>query len=236
MGSTPASDNQAASYLNQVVPSWASDKYVDLGKQDVNSTKLTGTITGTMTVGSTVTGATSTATAKIAYIGSSYIEVVNVSGTFQPGEQVYQTSGSIYITTTGVAKNEDVVVTDSTGATRRVQGTDYSLDPDAGMIRKLSTGSIVATDVVSADYPALTRNVVYGQSSSTFQKKLFFISDKDDNGVRTMWTFWKVNLTLNGSFPLIGDGVAALGITATVLKDTTQASGQEYYKVVTIED
>lgn len=234
LSSAVAADNQSAGYIDQVAPTWVSDKYVDLGKLNISSVKLTGTITGTLAVGDAVTGETSAATGVIAYKAAGYIEVVNVSGTFVVGEEVYETANTNYITTTGVEVQEDVVVTDVTGATRRVQGTDYTLDPDYGYIRKLSTGGIQATDVVSADYEAVTKNVMHGMSAASVERKLIFVSDKDDNGVRQRWTFHKVNILLNGDFPLIGDGAAVLAITGTVLKDTTQASGQEYYKVETI--
>jgi hypothetical protein len=234
LSSAVAADNQAAGFLDQMVPVFVSDKYVDLGKLNISSVKLTGAITGALVVGDGVTGETSAATGTIAYKAAGYIEVVKVSGTFVVGEEVYKTANTNYITTTGVEVQEDAVVTDVTRATRRVQGTDYTLDPDYGYIRKLSTGGIQATDVVSADYEAVTKNVMHGMSSASVERKLIFVSDKDDNGIRQRWTFHKVNILLNGDFPLIGDGAAVLAITGTVLKDTAQASGQEYYKVETI--
>lgn len=234
LGSAINENNQSAGYLNQVNPTFVDDLYIDLGKLNLFSTKLTGSITGTLSVGDTVTGQTSGATGKIAYVGSGLIEVVNVSGTFQVSEQVYETVDINYITPTGVETLEDVVVTDSTGATRRVQGTDYSLDPDYGYIRKLSGGSITGTDVVSADYEAVDTKYIWGMSAGSVEKKLIFVSDKDDNGIRQRWTFHKVNILLNGEFPLIGDGAAVLAVTGTVLKDTSQPSGQEYYKVETM--
>jgi len=228
------SNNQAAGFLDQVASTFVSDQYIDLGKLNLTSVKLTGTITGTLTVGDTVTGDTSAATGDIAYKAAGYIEVVNVSGTFVVGEEVYKTADTHYITTTAVEVQDDVVVTNAAGTTRRVQGTDYSLDPDYGFIRKLSTGSIATGDVVSADYEAVTKSVIHGMSAASVERKLIFVSDKDDNGTRQRWTFWKVNILMNGNFPLIGDGAAILEITGTVLKDSTQASGQEYYKVETM--
>lgn len=234
LSSAAAADNQAASYIYQAVPTFVDDFYIDLGKLNVKSTKLTGAITGTLAVGDIVTGATSAATGKIAYKAAGYIEVVNVVGTFQVGEAVYETVSVNYITTAGVTVQEDVIVTDTTGATRRVQGTDYDLDPDYGFIRALSTGAIVAGDKVSYDYEAVTKSLIHGMSAASVEKKIIFVSDKDDNGIRQRWTFHKVNILLNGDFPLIGDGAAVLAITGTVLKDSTQASGQEYYKVETM--
>ena len=53
--------------------------------------------------------------------------MVNVSGTFQASEQVYETEDTNHIVPTGIETLSDVVVTDVTGATRRVQGTDYTI-------------------------------------------------------------------------------------------------------------
>lgn len=240
LGSAINADNQAASYVYQNIigasPNVAlvDDLYVDLGKLNVFSTKLTGVITGTLTVGDTVTGTTSAATGKIAFKAATYIELVNVVGTFVAGEVVYKTVDTHLITVSGVEQLEDVVVTNAAGTTRRIQSDDYTLDPDYGYIRKLSGGDIIDTDVISYDYEAVTRNYIHGMSAGSVEKKLIFVSDKDDNGIRSRWTFHKVNINLNGDFPLIGDGVAALSVTGTVIKDTTQPSGQEYYKVETM--
>jgi len=239
LGSAINTDNQAASYVYQDEVGAAADValeddlYIDLGKLNVFTTKLTGTITGTLAAGDDVTGATSGATGKIAYKATGYIELVNVSGTFQAGETVAKEEGH-HIVPTGIETLEDLVVTDAGGTTRRVQGDDYTLDVDYGYIRKLSTGDIVDTDVISYDYEAVTRSYIWGMSAGSVERKLLFVSDKDDNGIRQRWTFHKVNILLNGDFPLIGEGAAILSVTATVLKDATQASGQEYYKVETM--
>jgi len=240
LGSAINTDNQSASHVYQDVVGAAADValeddlYIDLGKLNVFTTKLTGTITGALAAGDTVTGGTSAATGKIAYKDTGYIELVNVSGTFVAGEEVYETESTNYITPTGVETLEDIVVTDAAETTRLVQGTDYTLDVDYGYIRKLSTGGIIDTDLISYDYEAVNRSYIWGMSAGSVERKLIFVSDKDDNGIRQRWTFHKVNILLNGEFPLIGEGAAILAVTGTVLKDTTQASGQEYYKVETM--
>ena len=48
--------NQSASYVYQTDPALVDDLYIDLGHLNVFSTKLTGTITGELAVGDTVTG------------------------------------------------------------------------------------------------------------------------------------------------------------------------------------
>jgi hypothetical protein len=234
LGSAINTDNQAAGTVDADVVgtdiTLVADKYVDLGKLNVFSTKLTGVITGTIAVGDTITGVTSTAHGKIAYKSSTTVELVAVSGTFQVGETVQLSSGN-NIVPSSIEILEDVVVTNAAGSTRRVQGTDYTLDPDSGMIRQLSTGGIVATDEISYDYEAVNRKYIHGMSAGTTTKKIVFVSDKDDQGVRFRITWHKVNLFLNGDFPLMGTGMAIPALTGSVLYDATQPSGQEYFKV-----
>lgn len=231
LGSAINSDNQAASSVYQTTKTWASDLYIDLGHMNVFSTKLShGTVTnGPLVVGEVITGGTSSADGKIAYVGSGFVELVDVSGTFVAGETITVTTKSA--TVIGVETLEDLVITDSTGATRRVQGTDYTIDPDYGYVRKLSTGALSDADKVSYDYEAVTRKYMYGLSAGSVTKKLIFVADKDDQGPRQRWTFHKVQINLNGDFPLIGEGAQILQVTGTVLSDTTQPSGQEYYKL-----
>ena len=246
LGAAVTAANQAAGSVFQTAPTLVADKYIDLGKVDVRSTKISGAITGTITVGDTVRGATSGATARVAYAGDDYIEVVEVSGTFQTSEEVYVYSGTGTTTTatidpstdmivpTSVAEQEDVVVTSSDGATRRVNGTDYSLDPDYGLIRKLSAGDMAAGDVVSYDYEAKNINYIHGMSAGSVQRKILVVTDADDQGPRQRYTFWKVQINLNGEFPLLGEGAAILQCSGSVLKDTAQPSGQEYFKQETL--
>jgi hypothetical protein len=234
LGSAINTLNQSASYINAVTPTFADDLYIDLGYLNLFSTKLTGAITGALAIGDVLTGKTSAATAKIAYKAAGFVEVVNLAGTFQAGEQVYKTVDVAYITPTRIETLEAAAVTDTTGATRRVAGTDYSLDPDYGYLRKLSSGSIVAGDKVSADYEAVNKKYIWAMSAGSVTKKVIFVSDKDDQGIRTRWTFHKIQINLDGDFPLIGSGAAILSVKGTVLADTSQASGQEYYKVETI--
>jgi len=239
LGSAINTDNQAASYVYQDEVGAAADvalvddRYIDLGKLDVFITKLTGTITGTIAIGDTLTGLTSSASGDIAYVDTDYVELVSVSGTFEAGETVQKAEGN-HIVPAGIEILEDVVVAKADGTERRVQGTDYNLDPDGAYIRKLSGGDIIDTDLISYDYPAVARSYIWGMSAGSVERKVIFFSDKDDNGVRQKWTFHKVNILLNGEFPLIGEGASVLAVTGTVLKDTTQASGQEYYKVETM--
>ncbi len=230
LGSTINTLNQSAGHVDGDTPTFVDDQFIDLDHLDVFITKISGTVTGSISVGDSVTGSSSSATGKVAFVGSGFVELINVSGTFTAGEQV-EVDASNYITASGIEKVDDVCVTDSTGANRRAQGTDYSVDVDYGYLRKLSGGGIVAGDKVSFDYPAVDRKYLYGLAAGSVVKKVVFVADKDDIGPRQRWTFHKVKLALNGDVPLIGEGLGVLNVSGSVLADTAQATGQEYYKV-----
>lgn len=231
LGSAVNTLNQAAGSVDATTKTWASDSFIDLGHLNVYSNKLShGTVTnGPFVVGETVTGGTSSATGKVAFVGSGFIEVAGGNrGTFVAGETITATTKTA--TLTGVEKLEDVIITSSDGATRRVQGTDYSIDPDYGYVRQLSTGGLLDADEVSYNYEAVNKKYLWGMSAGSVTKKLTFVSDKSDQGPRQRWTFHKVQINLNGDINLMGEKAAILSCKGSVLADTTQAAGQEYYK------
>lgn len=234
MGGDITADDQAAGSVVSEETELVANKYVDMGNLNVFLTKLTGDITGTLAAGDSVTGATSGAIGTIAWTEAGLVELVEVSGTFEAGEAA-EADESNYITITGVSTVEDVVVVDAdvdsaTPSTRYVQGTDYSLDPDYGMIRMLSTGSITSPAYVSYDFEAVTRNYFHAMAASTVQKKLIFVTDKDDQGLRHRVTVHKLDINMDGDWSLIGDGESVLPMNGTLIKDTSQAVGQEYWK------
>jgi hypothetical protein len=234
MGSTIASDNQGAGNVRSQETVLVDDQYVDLGKLNVFITKLTGTITGTLAPGDSLTQVSSGATGDIAWTEAGLVELINVSGTFVTGQQA-RLDVNNYITVTGVEVSEDVVVVDadvdsSTPSVRYVNGTDYNLDADYGYLRMLSAGSLNTPGYVSFDYEAVTRNYTHAMSASSVQKKVVFVTDKDDRGLRQRIVFHSVNLNMNGDLSMIGDGPSTIAMEGTVVKDTTQPTGQEYFK------
>lgn len=236
LGSAINTLNQAASGSSgtfQASKTWPTDKsFLDLGNMDVFVTKVTGTITGTLAIEDVLTGDVSSKAGKIAFVsdaaGVDYVILVQRTGAFT-GDAKLSKNENNYITISGVETLEDVCITNSTGEVLRVNGTNYSIDPDYGYVRNL--GTLDNTDKVSFDWPAVDRKYIWGLSSGSVTRRLTFVSDKDDHGPRQRWTFHKVQINLNGDINLIGEKNAVLSVTGSVLADTTQPSGQEYYKV-----
>lgn len=230
LGGTVNTLNQTASFAEQVNKTWVADEFVDLGHLNVFRTKVSGTITGTLAIGDTVTGDVSTNTGEVGFVGSGYVLLYHVTGAFTTDAKLSK-DVSNYIAISGIETEEDVIITSAAGTALRVQGTDYSIDPDYGYVRKLSDGALDDTDDVSYDYEAVDKKYLWAMSAGSVTKRFVFVTDADDQGPRQRYTVHKVQLNLNGDISLIGEKAAILNVTGTVLADTTQASGQEYYKV-----
>lgn len=230
LGGTVNTSTQTKSFFDGITKTWVDDGFLDFEKFSLRITKIPGTIVGTISQDDTVTGVDSTETGKVAYVAADHIILVNVSGAFQVGEKI-EVDASNYITASGVLTLEDVCITDSTGATRRVQNTDYEIDPDAGFVAKLASGSIADTDKVYADYGTFTIETIHALAGSKIEGRFIFITDADDRGPRFKVSFHNVSLALDGDFPLIGDGAAIMNVTGSVLLDDTRPSGEQYYEI-----
>lgn len=237
LGGSLNTSNQAAGYKHQMaVSTVASDVFVDLGYLDVFITKIEhGTISGpgdnAFAVGGAVTFVGSGASGNVGWAATGYVEIYNLSGTPVAGDVLTETSDSDVATVTGVSTLEDIVVTDATNTVRHNLGTGYDLDVDYGYFRKLSGGCIDTVPEVSFDYPAVNVDYFEGMQAGSVTKQFVFVSDGAEEGPRMRWTFKQVKIVLSGDLSLIGDGLTTGPVAATVLKDTTAATGQEYFKV-----
>jgi hypothetical protein len=178
----------AGNLVGQEVTFTAIGKFVDLGKLNCFATLvvLSG-ITGVFDLGETVTGGTSSASGKVAWIGEGYVELVNVSGTFAAGETVTGGTSAATATVYSAEKVEDMVVTDNatTPTKRYALGTDYVVDAENGFIAKASGSTIPGlTAFVSCGHDSATIETMHGLSDTQIQKKLTFVSDKNDKGPR----------------------------------------------------
>lgn len=231
IGSGWNDDNQlpGCAHLHEVAA--VADRYVELGFYDVHLHRIShGAVTGgAFQVGETA--AVGAFTARIVWVGNGFVEVVDPSGPLPgSGDLTGGTSGA-EAPVTGSARLEDVCVVDAASPTRRyVQGADYTLDPDYGMLRVLSEGSIAGNPWVAHSHPAITRQYSWMFSGSTRNYRIKFVTDRDDRGNRHVITFNRVNAKQDGDKVMIGDGVSGIPIAGTVLADTSQPSGQEYYR------
>lgn len=233
-GDGVVSGAQSAGTIDASETTTVADRYVELGYTDLYYTKLShGTVSGgPFTVGETVTGGTSSATGKVAWVAATYVEIVSLSGTFQSGESISGGTSSASATLSGVETMNGAVVTDAAAATARyTAGTDYDVDYVGGMIRERSGGSIAAnTAYVSADYSAKTQKSVRALANSSTGGKLVFIGDPD-YGPRLRVDCWDVDVTIGGDIGFISESIAQMTLALEVLDDSTNHPNEPFFRV-----
>jgi len=225
--------SQAAGTLSAVEVTMTEKEYADVGKVNCFLTKVGhGAVTGgPFDLGETITGGTSSATGVVGWVGSGFVELVDVSGTFSSGETL---TGSISLATAAATSIEtlaDMVVCDAATATvRYTLEDDYRIDADYGYIMKMPGSDIGATCFIWCDHLAAAINTVHALSAQAIERKLTFVSDADDLGPRQRITYHKVKLIMDGDRPQIGDGESVLSMVGTVLLDSTKPTGQQFMK------
>lgn len=68
-------------------------------------------ISGSMPDGSSVTGGTSGATGTAVHVSSSQICIYGITGTFQIGEEIYETDGVNYVTSSSAPDGANIIIT-----------------------------------------------------------------------------------------------------------------------------
>jgi hypothetical protein len=235
LGDGVVSGSQAAAVIDAVETTTAEDQFVDLGKHDLSYLKVShGAVTsGPFDAGETVTGGTSSATGKVAWMATGHLELVDITGTFQVGETLTGgTSGATATSTVVETITDDIVVTDAATATARyVKGTDYSVDNFGGLLRELSGGSIAAnTCYVSANCSARTTKAVRMLASSAITGELLFIGEPDQ-GPKYRIQAWTVSLSISGAVGFISDDPAQMPIEAEILADTSGHASEPYARI-----
>ncbi|MBU0995396.1 MAG: hypothetical protein KJ737_23105 [Proteobacteria bacterium] len=238
LGNGIQSGSQLSGQLDseQITP--IDDRFVSLGKMELSILKIDhGAVTdGPFEPGETITGTTSSATAKIAWADNTnrYLECIDLTGTFQEGETITGGTSTATASVTSISTKKDVVVTDAAIPTKRyVLGIDYSLDLTGGLIRKLKTGSITTTCFVSANYAAKTTKSIRALANSEVTGELLFIPTSDD-GPRWKIEGWKVSLSINGAVGFITEDVGSIPMSAEFLADTENHPDEPFYRATEI--
>lgn len=129
----------------------------------------------------------------------------------------------------GVKFLSNVVVKDSGDTTTYVEGTDYTINLDKGMITALSGGGISAGATCNLTYDNASYNdiTIEGFIQSKLEGKLIFKSCAN-NGLNYVYTFHKVSLLASGDFNLKSSTeFAKLSFEGTMLaSEFVTATGQ----------
>jgi hypothetical protein len=234
LGDGVISGSQSAGYLDGVEVTPGNELFVQIDatlRYGLNYTKLShGAVTsGPFVAGDTVTGGTSAATAVIAWVGTGFIEVVNVSGTFTAGETITGTT-SESATLSGVENVDGAVVVDdaTSPTTRYTEGTDYRILPDAGHIAAIDGGSISGAVDVSADYGAKTTSAVRALVDAQKEGELRYVGT-NATGPKYYMEFWKAQL-VGGSFELISEDRGQIPLSMKFLADTDNHPNEPFFR------
>lgn len=230
-GAALAREMQDAETLNALPVSVNKGLYTLMGKEKLGFTRLEhGAVTGgSFAAGSTVMGGASEATATVAYAGEGHLECVNVSGSFQPGEQLSVSGVSAVLR--GVSRVADVVLTDKASAptVRYRQGVDYDVNVRSGLLR-VREGCSAETVYVSADCEPCDARLVDALTASDVAGELLFVG-QPDQGPGMVVQCWKVMLSLGGEVGLISEELASIPMTGEVLADSLNHPESPFFRV-----
>jgi hypothetical protein len=128
-------------------------------------------------------------------------------------------------------KKNITVTAVKTGATVHVEGTDYTVDAAAGLVFVLEDGAIAEDAALtwSGSVPAITAGVkVTMLTNGNIEGKLKFVSSADQSGPRLEADWPRVQFAPDGAVGFLSDDYADLGLKGEVLRDDTQATGEEF--------
>lgn len=235
LGDGEKDSTQSASSVSGAAITVAQDLFVDLGKLNISSVKLThGANTGgAFAAGELVTGATSHATGRVQWKGTGFIELNDVTGTFSSSEVI--ASGGKSATTTNAQVMEDIIVTDNASAPtkRYVAGTDYDVDVQAGFFRSLEDGTITTTAYVSYDYALVTKETIQALTNTEIKGELMFIGDPD-TGPKWKINMWTVSLSITSAVGFISDDITPISMTGDILADTANHPSTPFFDAIRI--
>lgn len=100
-----------------------------------------------------------------------------------------------------------IVVKNSGGVTTYVEGTDYILNKDLGLIKVLSTSGITdgATLEVSGDYDAITSTTISGATNTDIRAKIIFDGKNQVDGLPVVVTIWEAVIAADSAFDFLAD-------------------------------
>lgn len=229
-------ETQQESSISLALTSVELGVYYDLEKRGIGIYKSTiGTVTGgPFTAGETIEGATSNATAKIAYVGSGVLLLTDITGTFAVSETVSGDTSSASATMAKPVFNDGLVVVKSTTGNTYYGTSDYRLDKNSGRISfsdegALPEGSNVTVLAVAKQLDYKKIKMLKNPTQECFFR---YVSDNPE-GKQMELRAWRVTLQPDGDTGLITQEWATMAFKASVLKDSIGHPDSPYMDVYT---
>jgi hypothetical protein len=243
MGSIIQADGfyDAAAPLEISAPA-SLDRVKLLGKRSVSVTKLAyNQGTEAFMIGRTVTGGTSGATGKIAWVEGDETDGELFLVDNQPGAQTNFVAGE---TITGSGENggaakaasaasveRDIVLTDEAKLVRYKLGTDYGLHWRSGSVSFVSSGSIAAEEDLLAqfDYAGLNEIAIHANALSDRRWEIHILPDSDPNELMCEFIGWNCSVKNTAEISLITESQEeiTLSLEFTLLTDGPNATADD---------
>lgn len=204
-----------------------------------------GTVTGGPFVrGETITGGTSSTTANVAYVGSTFLLIDTVSGSgFTDAETitggtsaatapVSSTNITNYQSTGAFFDSASVVLLD--GSTPQTLTTDFTVqDANSGLIKIPETTTIVDGTALTIEYmrQAASWTKLDGFEQTDIEGKLRFVSDPPA-GQQFEVIIHRASLTPTGDTAFIGDDFTTLGFDGEILRDETNNPQSPFMDII----
>ena len=125
-------------------------------------------------------------------------------------------------------KIDTVVVTGSGGTPTYVEGTDYEVNADTGMINFISGGTITDETDVLIDYNFATQNIIKTDPGNLERFIVFSGMNTSDNDKQTRCTMYKVKLDPS-ALKMITDDVTDMQIGGVIELDTLRPAGDQLF-------
>ncbi len=113
------------------------------------------------------------------------------------------------------------------------EGTDYIINREAGLIMALSSGSITTNCFVTATVAAVTTSTIKALTESSSSGELYFVGNPD-LGPKWQVKGWKVELSLSGEIPFIGDDVSQITVEAEFQADRANHPDAPFFEAVNL--
>ncbi len=125
-------------------------------------------------------------------------------------------------------KVSSVVVTDSAGTTTYVDGTDYVLRADEGVIEVLSTGNITEGQALLVDYAYAAQSLVQSNPGNVEKYLMFSGINTADNDKRMRCEIYRCKLD-PGALSMITEDVQGMQINGLIELDALRPAGDQLF-------
>lgn len=219
----------AADEVSVTIASPEVGRYYELGKLSIQTKRVTiGTVTGgPFQANETITGGTSTATAKVLAVGTGYLLVSVLSGTFTAAETITGGTSTASAPLTNLPTAVSGLVIAKSGSTTYTATTDYIVDARTGRFYITEASTITGSLTVTFGCAATTYTRIKGLTALSVSGKLRFVSDNPEGGNYELEA-WKCQVAPNGDTGLISDDWANMKFQADILRDATAHPDSPY--------